>query len=185
MIKVTHRIGRLVELRMIAPLAMDDFTTLQRDMGAITSKAPARLVVCADLSAAVLFPEPLADRLARYFRADNQRLERVALVVGDGATLFLQVERLLREGGGAQSSPGSRLEPSSSRGTRGGDTHVDAWGSAAPDSGPRPSSPMVKRAPTRRAFRSPSEAMSWLDELLTPDERARLRTFLDPRRASD
>lgn len=184
MISVSQKIGRLAEIRMAAPMGMEDFATLQRDMGAITGKTSARLVVCADLSAVALFPEALADRLARYFRPENQRLERVALVVGDGATLFLQVERLLREGSGAQSSPGSRQEPSSqpsSRGSRHSELPGDPWGvrSLTPHQ-----NAAAKRMPTRRAFRTAPEAIGWLDELLTPDERNRLRSFFEAKRAS-
>lgn len=171
MISVSQRVGRLAEIRMAAPVVLDDLTTMLRDMGAIGSKTSARLVVCADLTAASLFPDALADRLARLFRPDNPRLERVALVVGGGATFFLQVERLLREGG-AQSSPGSRPEPLPSR-------------EPPVRSGTRGSDPLLaKRAPTRRAFRSASEAMSWLDDVLTIDERARIRSFFDEPRAS-
>lgn len=167
MIHVLHKIGRLAEIRMAPPATLSDMATLHREMGTIGGKVSGKLVVCADLSAATLFPDEVADGLGRYFRPENPRLERVALVVGDSATFFLQVERMLREGG-APSSPGSRVESSSSgkNGARGS----DPW--------------MAKRAPTRRAFRSPSEAMGWLDEVLVPDERARLRSFFEQPRAA-
>ena len=77
---------------MTPPVAMDDLIDLQRDLGAVGGKGAGRIVVCGDLTAASVFPEPLADRLARFFRADNQRLERVALVVGDSATYFMQAK---------------------------------------------------------------------------------------------
>lgn len=162
MIHVSHKIGRLAELRMAAPATLSDLATLHREMGTIGAKVSGKLVVCADLSAATLFPDEVADGLGRYFRRENPRLERVALVVGDSATFFLQVERMLREGGSA-SSPGSRAEPSSAK------------------NGARGSDPMLaKRAPTRRAFRTPAEAMGWLDDVLVPDERKRLRSFFEP-----
>jgi hypothetical protein len=182
MISVSLKAGRLVEIRMTAPVGMEDYAALQRDVGVITGKTSARLVVCADFSAASLFPEALADRLARFFRPDNQRLERVALVVGDGATFYLQVERLLREGG-VQSAPGSRPDPASrdmptsSRAPRNGEQQPDSWG-ARPITAALGVTP--KRMPTRRAFRSAAEAISWLDEILTPEERARLRAFFEP-----
>lgn len=187
---------------MTPPVAMDDLIDLQRDLGAVGGKSPGRIVVCGDLTAASVFPEPLADRLARFFRADNQRLERVALVVGDSATFFMQVDRLLREGG-PQSSPGSRVESSSARDTSRNGVRVPhiATGPSAPTSTgmirtqpaaaaqPAPSSPGAPRTsavptlPTRRAFRSAAEAMTWLDEVLNAEERARLRAFFEPARA--
>lgn len=180
MISVSHNTGRLTEIRMTAPIEPDDITAMQRDISNI--KAP-RLVVCAEVSEAKVFSEDLSDRLARFFRSDNARLERVAFVVGGGATLLLQVERMFREGG-AQSAPGSRHEPTPSRsGVRGDSITSDDWGSSRDDS--RGSQTIrIRRPPSRRAFRTAAEAMPWLDEVLNLEERARLRRFLDVPRAA-
>jgi hypothetical protein len=179
MIRVTQKVGRLVEIRMSAPFVLDDLTKMLRDMGTIT--AP-RFVAIADVSEATLFPDAVVDRLARVFRHDNQRLERAAFVVGNAATLHLQVERLLREGG-VQSSPGSRSEPMSARDPS-SKTSAEDGGTADQDGARGSQTVRVRRLPTRRAFRTAFDAMTWLDEVLTPEERARLRLFLDAPRAA-
>ncbi|MBK8254405.1 MAG: hypothetical protein IPK82_17265 [Polyangiaceae bacterium] len=158
MISVSHRVGRLAEIRLTSPVVVDDFTVMQRDMAALGSKSHAKLVVCADLSRASVFPEPLADRIGRFFRSDHQRLDRVAIVVGDAATFYLQVDRLLRYVSATQVSA------------------RDFGLHSAPKRGIDPS---LKRLATRRAFKHPSEAISWLEDALSPEERARLRTFFD------
>lgn len=190
MITVTQNVGRLTEIRMTAPVSSEDLSVMQRDMTAILNRVQGRVILCADLSGAALFPDDLADRIAKFFRAANTRLERTAIVVCGAATLFLQVERLLREG----NPTSSRTEPSSSRdrdaaarparngaepttnGKRGSDPHMAKRAASDPL--------LSKRASERKAFRVTTEAMTWLDEVLISDERARLRMFLEGPRAA-
>jgi len=166
MITVSQKIGRLAEIRMTAPITVEELSSMQRDIGAILNRVSGRLVVCTDLQAATILSTELADRMAKFFRADNARMERNALVVGESPTFFLQVERVIREGNappaasGRTESPSSR-DPASNKSTRGS----DPW--------------MSRRASERRVFRSTTEAMTWLDEVLTPEERARLRHVLE------
>lgn len=194
MISVTQNVGRLAEIRMTAPVSADDLTTMQRDLTGILNRAPSRVVVCADLSGAALFTDDHSDRIAKFFRQANTKLERTAIVVCNAATLFLQVERLLREG--PSQPPGGRPDSSrngangASSGQRGTLNHAEPKTSRRatdPQLGKRLGSDpaMAKRAAAvarlseRRAFRVTSEAMTWLDEVLTSEERARLRMFLE------
>lgn len=195
MITVTQNVGRLAEIRMTAPVSAEDLAAMQRDISGILGRAQGRIVVCADLSGAALFTDDLSDRIAKFFRQANSKLERTAIVVCNAATLFLQIERLLREGPAAP--PASR--PDSSRnGTNGSSREATSSrrNGAEPTNGRRTTDPqtgvrlgsdpaMAKRAAAvarmseRRAFRVTGEAMTWLDEVLTSEERARLRMFLE------
>jgi hypothetical protein len=160
---------------MSAPITADDLGALQRGMAAILGRVQSRVVVCADLSTATVLPEDLGDRVARFFRAANTRVERAALVVGGGATFFLQIERLLREGSSplappsrpADSAPGSAP---ASRPSRSDPLLAKRLGS----------DPLMARRSERRAFRTAAEAAAWLDEVLNAEESKRLRLFLEP-----
>ena len=184
MITVTQNVGRLTEIRMTAPVSAEDLASMQRDMTGILNRAQSRVVICADLSGAALFTDDLADRMAKFFRTASSKLERTAIVVCGAATLFLQVDRLLREGNPA-SQPGAR--PDSSRegaparpGRNGADLSASKRGSDPQMAKRLGSDPLLtKRTSERRAFRATPEAMTWLDEVLTSEERARLRMFLD------
>ncbi len=177
MINVSHAIGRLAEIRMTPPITGDDLVIMQRDVSAILGRVQGRIVVCADLSGATVFPSDLADRLARFFRTGNSRLERTAILAGS-ATFFLQVERLLREGGGSRPeapSPSAR----DSGGVRSNHRSDPLLASRAAEKGHGSDPYLAKRPSERRAFRTTAEATAWLEEILTPEERARLRHFLD------
>lgn len=187
MITVTQNVGRLTEIRMTAPVSAEDVAAMQRDMSGILNRAQNRVVVCADLSGAALFTDDLADRMAKFFRTANSRLERTAIVVCGAATLFLQVERLLREGPSAQAGarPDSSRDVPSGRASRTGEIPSTKRGSDPLMAKRASTDPMLtKRGYERRAFRATGEAMSWLDEVLTSEERARLRMFLEGPRAT-
>jgi hypothetical protein len=206
MITVTRNVGRLTEIRVTAPVNVDDLSTLQRDVAGILGRAQGRVVICADLSGAGLFSDEQAERMAKFFRTANAKLERTAIVVCGAATLFLQVERLLREGDrpAAPPSPPSRGEAPSARETTTTSGQWSARDSARTTtrtSGELPTATkrvgsdpymnkrlgtdpsLAKRASERKAFRATTDAMTWLDEVLTGEERARLRMFLDGPRA--
>jgi hypothetical protein len=144
MITVSHSVGRLAEVRMTAPVKAEELATMQLDMNVLLGRVPGRIVICADLSGATVLPPELADLVAKFFRAESSRLERIAVVVGS-ATFFLQMERLFR------------LPP--------------------PTPG-RGSDPMLaRRTSERKPFQTAADAITWLDEVLNADERARLRAF--------
>ncbi len=185
MISVSHAVGRLAEIRMATPIAAEDLVTMQREIAGIVDRSPTRIVVCADLSAATIFPSDLADQFAKFFRVGNARLERSAIVVGS-ATFLMQVERLLREGGSrtdtasARENNGGRAPGSDPLGARRPDKSVGVDPHAPRLRGDKGSDPnLAKRITERRAFRNAAEAASWLGEVLTLEERARLQLFLD------
>ena len=191
MITVTRNVGRLTEIRVTAPVNVDDLSTMQRDVAGILNRAQGRVVICADLSGASLFSDDHAERMAKFFRTANAKLERTAIVVCGAATLFLQVERLLREGDrpAAPAAPPSRGEAPSSRDQASSRTVTRTSGELPSpkrvgtdpylNQRPKTDPTLGKRTSERKAFRATAEAMTWLDEVLTSEERARLRMFLD------
>jgi len=197
MVTVTQNVGRLTEIRMTAPVTAEDLAAMQRDMTGILNRAQSRVVICADLSGAALFTDDLAERMAKFFRTANSKLERTAIVVCGAATLFLQVERLLREGnptsqpaarpdssrnGGASGTPSApSRDGASARPSRNGAELAPSKRGSDPHMAKRMGSDplLAKRTSERKAFRATPEAMTWLDEVLTSEERARLRMFLE------
>jgi hypothetical protein len=182
MITVTQNVGRLTEIRMTAPVSVEDVATMQRDMTGIIGRAQSRVVICADLSSASLFTDDLADRMAKFFRTANTKLERTAIVVCGAATLFLQIERLLREGPAPQpgARPDSSRDVSSGRPSRNGEAPSTKRGSDPHMAKRIGTDPMLhKRTSERKAFPANADAMTWLAEVLTSEERARLRMFLE------
>lgn len=170
MITVAQKVGRLLEIRMTAPISIEELSLMQRDMIALLNRVQGKQVLCSDLSRIQLFSAEQADWIAKFFRIDGARLERTAFVIGDSATFMMQVERLIREGAGPPSSSGGR--------------------DSARDSSRDPLVPRPSRIPDsaansrrivtdRRAFRGTAEASAWLDEVLTSEERARLRMFME------
>ena len=57
-------------------------------------------VLCADHRPVRIYPQAVTDRLIELFVEMNTRLERVAILVSQtNATLFLQLQRIVREAG--------------------------------------------------------------------------------------
>ena len=119
MITVSQHVGRLAEVRMTAPITGDDVSNMLRDVPALLNRVQGRLVVCADVSGAALFPEELTDRIVKFFRADNSRLARSAIVVG-GTVRSATSARVVPSSLVSATASGSvcSLKPSSNRPTR-------------------------------------------------------------------
>jgi hypothetical protein len=132
---VAHHVGRLIELRVVPPLTLDEATRFMQEVVRLTSLQQGKIVAVTDLRTGTRTVDPdTIDFLAGIMRAENPRLERNALMVSPvSATFALQMERMVKSAGTAQ----------------------------------------------RRIFKSRPEAESWLGEVLSGAERARLRTFLD------
>jgi hypothetical protein len=164
MITFSQKIGRLAEIRMTAPITIEELSSMQRDVLTLLSRSQSRFVICTTLAGVPVFSTEQADWIARFFRTDSSRFDRNAIVVGDSATFMMQVERLIREGAGPPPSSGGR----------------DSSRDLLPPRTPRPVELVtLKRGAERRAFRGTAEAIAWLDEILTAEERARVRAFLE------
>ena len=132
---VGNHVGRLLEVRVVPPVPLEEITRFLQEIVRLTAAQPAKIVACTDLRGGARAADPdMIDFIAGIIRSENPRLERNALVVPVMSPTFaLQMERMVKNAGTAQ----------------------------------------------RRIFKTRSEAESWLGEVLTGAERARLRTFLD------
>ncbi|HLM74340.1 MAG TPA: hypothetical protein VK459_16655 [Polyangiaceae bacterium] len=100
MITVAHKVGRLVEVRIITPVTAEEIQGMGQRIGfAYTACAPRPIVGCTDLRGANLFPMDLAEQVATVMKTGNPRIERGAILVGESALFSLQVERVVREAG--------------------------------------------------------------------------------------
>jgi hypothetical protein len=132
MFKIENHVGRLVEQTLAAPVTSADLQRCVNRLMALATELPGKFILVSDCRNVLTLAPDVADGFAKVMRADNRRLERSALLLGDSATLNLQVERMVRES----------------------------------------SNPM------RRTFRTTDALITWLAEVLTADERARLAVLL-------
>jgi hypothetical protein len=119
-------------MRITSPFPIGELTEFVSQVTAKLRHSNDRLICCTDLRATRILSPDVSDRLTDMMRSDNPKVERNAIIVGEGAVFGMQIERMLREAG----------------------------------------------SPVRRSFREVEHAQSWLAELLLPQERQRLRSFL-------
>ncbi len=131
MYTIENRVGKLVELRIAAPIAAEELPLLLAEHQGITEKL-GRFVTAVDLRRATLVPLEVAERFTGLMRGSNPRLERSAFLLNESALFSLQLERLIREAGDSN----------------------------------------------RRTFRAPEELVTWLGQVLSEAEQARLGEFL-------
>jgi hypothetical protein len=112
---------------------MDEIRALWEAMRAELMTTKGLVVALADWRTGAIYRPDVTEGMLGILKADNPRIERSAHVMGASATLNLQIERLVREGGN----------------------------------------------PSRRAFRTPSEALAFLSPALTPAEAAWLKQWYD------
>jgi hypothetical protein len=95
-IEVTHRVGRLIETRILDVLSVEDVAGMRDRFLAIYATSPQSFLSAIDLRAAVtLGRSEIAGPLLQLFRESNARIERTGIVVGADALLPVQVEALV------------------------------------------------------------------------------------------
>ncbi len=127
--------GRVIEARVFGLWTREDADAYSQALAAEVALAPAtmRPVLCADHRPVRIYPQPAADRLVELFQNMNTRLDRIAILVSrTNATLYLQLQRFVREAG----------------------------------------------YENRKVMHEPPEALTHLQDSLTPEERDRVRRFL-------
>ena len=101
---VANHVGRLIEMRVVPPVTMEEATRFLQDIVRLTAAQPARIVCCTDLrtGSRTIDPDSI-DFIAGIMRSENPRLERNALVVSSMAPTFaLQMERMVKTAGAVQ-----------------------------------------------------------------------------------
>ena len=104
-LSVTNRVGRLIEVRVVPPVTMDEATAFMMDIVRLISAHGGKIVACTDLRAATRTIDPDSiDFIASLIKSENPRLERNGLVVSSLAPTFtLQMERMVKvSGAGSQ-----------------------------------------------------------------------------------
>ena len=99
MFTIENRVGRLVELRMAAPIAPAELDGFHETVSRIVARHTGQIVVCTDLASAKIFDQHTTARLTAIIRQESTRIERNAFLVGDNAIFSMQMERIIREAG--------------------------------------------------------------------------------------
>jgi hypothetical protein len=97
MIEVANPAGRLITYRVRVPVDDGNAANAAAQLASAVKAIAGRVVVCTDLTDARTFAPETAERWVKVMRADNPRLERSAILLGDSATVSLQLERMVRE----------------------------------------------------------------------------------------
>ncbi|MEW5847678.1 MAG: hypothetical protein AB2A00_02650 [Myxococcota bacterium] len=134
MIKVGNPKGRVITIRSISPISMDDVAQLGPALFGFIKAIGTRVVALVDLRQCGVVPTEVAEQFIQMLKKDNPVMERSAFLLDSGqATLGLQVERIIREAGN----------------------------------------------PNRRSFRTATEAVTFVSEVVTPEERAAVQAFVE------
>jgi len=94
--KAQNVVGRLVEVRVASPLALDEVQQLVGELQAIIKRLARNYVGVVDLLQAEVFPVPVAETLIKLLSGVAPQLDRTAFLIRDSAVFALQVERVIR-----------------------------------------------------------------------------------------
>lgn len=98
MISVTNKTGRLVEVRALSPLSLEELAQFKAELIEIIKRLGQKFTACVDLRQLKILQPPQAEAIQKIFLADNPMLERSAILFPEeGAALAMQFERLIQE----------------------------------------------------------------------------------------
>ena len=92
------KVGRLLEIRLVAPVTLQDIQVMQARLLELFQKH-GKVILVADYTGATVFPQDVAATVLDMFKRGNDRVERSAALVSEGAIFSLQVERLIAQAG--------------------------------------------------------------------------------------
>jgi hypothetical protein len=99
MITTEINVGRLIEVRFIAPVSAGDVVLFEGNVSRLFRSIPEKIVACTDFTRSATIPPAEADKIIAMLRRDNPKLERNGILLPkDKAGVRLQVERMVREG---------------------------------------------------------------------------------------
>jgi hypothetical protein len=93
------RVGRLVEIRLVAPLSVKDIEGVRTELYQSFRRVPGKVVCVTDWTRANFFTPAEAMRILEVFRADNPRIERSGFLITHGISFHHQVENLISQAG--------------------------------------------------------------------------------------
>jgi hypothetical protein len=89
--------GRLIGVRSIAPVTLEDVELLAQALGTVVRELVDGMLMIVDLRPCGIVPLPVAERIVELQRRDNPALIRSAyLITEDQGSLGLQLSRMLR-----------------------------------------------------------------------------------------
>ena len=106
--------GRLIELRIWAPVGVDELDGFAGQLLSLTSQIMGRgqrAVFCHDLREIGILAPDISDWFVRMMERDNPRIERVGMILGQGATHALQIERMIKQAKNPTRRAFRELEP--------------------------------------------------------------------------
>lgn len=101
---VGNHVGRLIEIRVVPPLPLDEATRFLQEVVRLTAAHANKIVACTDLRTGTRTVDPDAiDFIAAIMRSENPKLERNALIVSSMSPTFaLQMDRMVKSAGAVQ-----------------------------------------------------------------------------------
>ena len=97
MIAVTNDVGRLLHAVFVSPVSAEDLAGFAQTMQAHFKRSSQTFVAFTDLRKAGVLAPDVSANLVAVMRSDNPRIERNAMIIGEGATFGMQAERVVRE----------------------------------------------------------------------------------------
>lgn len=97
MFSVENHVGRVIEYRMWGHVRVEQIDTFLERFRLVVSDNPGRKVLCADARFLSVMAPDVSARLLGQMKSDNPLLERSAILIGNGPTFDMQMERLVRE----------------------------------------------------------------------------------------
>ncbi|HEY8206483.1 MAG TPA: hypothetical protein VIG99_03310 [Myxococcaceae bacterium] len=91
------KVGRLLEVRLVAPVSVVDIDITRERLGLFFRTFPGKLVACGDFSRADVFLPDVATRVLETFKHDNPKIERSGILVSASAIFSIQLERLISQ----------------------------------------------------------------------------------------
>lgn len=96
MYSIEHAVGHLVEVRLASPLTLEEVQQFALEYSKKAGEVHGKYVGVVDITHAMLLPAPVAEALIQLLSRAAERVERTAVLVGEGATFAMQVERIIR-----------------------------------------------------------------------------------------
>lgn len=94
-----NREGKLVELRVVTPVSVEEMLDLQKTHLEVTRAIKGDYAVAVDLRRAQVFPPQITERFISLMSQLNPRLLRSAILINESAVLGLQAERAIETAG--------------------------------------------------------------------------------------
>jgi hypothetical protein len=104
-----NRVGRLIEVRMLERMSLDEAQQIRTKMYLLLSTMAGKVVVITDMLRADAFSSEVGDKMLEMLKHDNAKVERTAFVMREGA-FAIKIERISYDAERAAAAAG-RVKP--------------------------------------------------------------------------